>query len=97
MEAFTDDQLKQALMDLLRSDYQTTWHRAIRYDRAWVCPNEIETSVTAIQRNSLRERERNMWSARIRSVYKAIEGFAAKPSLIVKRTVDGHCFIQLNK
>ena len=97
MELFSDDELKQELMKLLFEKNRV----AIRYDRAWVVPNRVAKSVyeyAQVQKeNAFYERERNKWSARIRYVYSSIQGYEAKPALIIKRLPNGQCFVSLDK
>jgi hypothetical protein len=97
MELFSDDELKQELMRLLFEKNSI----AIRYDKAWVVPNRVAKSVyeyAQVQKeNAFYERERNKWSARIRYIYSSIQGYEAKPELIIKRSPMGQCWIILNK
>lgn len=99
-EPFSDEQLKQALMQLMREHYPR-FNNAIRYDKAWVKPNVVARSIEDMEyvrkENNLLENERKMWSARIRSIYNSIEGFAGKPAIKITRTPHGDCFIQLSK
>lgn len=100
-QRWNDKQLQAQLTLLIKTKGMT-----IVYPRAFVDPNLDATSEwymdtyekkrVALENLSLNIK-RHMWKARILSVYRAIEGFAIKPKLVIKWNENGDCYISVER